>query len=173
MPMRRTSLFSRPHRRLWMIPAVLDIYIHHSPRSVTSLLYQKSRLRSRVSSCDLDVRDCIELARAHARSQSRLLTQNLRCRAWRVKSADIKNGWGRRYSMKWSRMVTYGAQAPGGIIEQCEPRSRFDPMRRMSPSTRHRPHLLVPSIKTTKNGTKTLHLPRRVDYTLKVLCPNC
>ena len=30
-------------------------------------------------------------------------------------------------------MVAYGAQASSGVIEQCEPQSRFEPMRRMSP----------------------------------------
>ena len=37
---------SRPHRRLWTNPAVLDIYILRSPRSVTQMCCPGSRLRS-------------------------------------------------------------------------------------------------------------------------------
>ena len=65
---------SRPRRRLWTFPAVLDIFISHSPRSATQQLCQMSRLRSRMSSRYLDVRDHIELAGHRRRSQSRLLT---------------------------------------------------------------------------------------------------
>ena len=70
----------RRHRRMRTIPGDLDIFVVHSPLSAISILCQKSRLRSRVISRDLDVRDCIEIAGAHVRSQCRPLTQTLRCR---------------------------------------------------------------------------------------------
>ena len=42
--------YSRPFRRQWTIPAVLDISILHFPRSATPMQCRKSILRSRVSS---------------------------------------------------------------------------------------------------------------------------
>ena len=46
---------SRPHRRMRTIPGVVDIYILHFPRSATQMQCPNSRLRSRVSSSELDM----------------------------------------------------------------------------------------------------------------------
>ena len=51
--MRLKSHHARPHRRLWTIPAVLDISMLRSPRSAAQKPCQKSRLQSRAISRDL------------------------------------------------------------------------------------------------------------------------
>ena len=62
---------SRPHRRLWTIPAVLDIYMPRSARSATRSRGPGSRLRSPAISRNLSRRDCVELTGDRGRSQSR------------------------------------------------------------------------------------------------------
>ena len=47
----------------WTIPAVLDISILYSPRSVARMQCQKSILRSRVSSSELNMISHVEIAR--------------------------------------------------------------------------------------------------------------
>ena len=102
-------------RRLWTIPTVLDIFCLHSPRSATQRLcqklYRKSRLRSGVSSHHPNMISDIKIVRAHARSQSRLLTQLVSNLTWRGKHVDIHNALDRPWSTTWSRMAPYGAQA--------------------------------------------------------------
>ena len=68
---------SRPHRRLWTIPAVLDIYIPRSPRKATQMCCPKSRLRSPAISSELDAISPAELAGDCGRSQSRPRTAHL------------------------------------------------------------------------------------------------
>ena len=60
---------SRPHRRLWTIPAVLDIYILRSPRSATQMCCPGSRLRSPAICRNLSRRDCVELTGDCVRSR--------------------------------------------------------------------------------------------------------
>ena len=100
---------SRPFLRQRTIPAVLDLSILFSSRSVSKILCQKSRLRSHVSSRDLGTGDCIEIVPAHRSSQSRLPTPLPSSGAWRVNNEDIHNAWDRPHSTTWSRTVAYGA----------------------------------------------------------------
>ena len=59
----------RPFQRQWTIPAVLAISTLPSLSSATKILCQKSRMRSPVSSRELDVISHIEIARARASSR--------------------------------------------------------------------------------------------------------
>ena len=52
---------SRPQRRLWTNPAVLDIYILRSPRSASQMRCPGSRLQSPAICRNLSRRDCVEL----------------------------------------------------------------------------------------------------------------
>ena len=62
---------SRPHRRPWTIPAVLDIYIPQFVRSATQTRGSGSRLRSPAISSELDAISPTEIAADCGRSQSR------------------------------------------------------------------------------------------------------
>ena len=68
---------SRPHRRLWTNPAVLDIYILRSPRSATQMCCPGSRLRSPATSSELGAISAGEITGDCGRSQSRARTARL------------------------------------------------------------------------------------------------
>ena len=80
---------SLPHRRMRTIPGVVDISILHSPRSATRMQCQKSRLRSRVSSSELDMISHIEIARAHLSSREIAMTTSDTASEWRSVESEV------------------------------------------------------------------------------------
>ena len=79
----------RPFRRQWTIPAVLDTSILYFPRSVARMQCQKSILRSRVSSSELDMISHIEIARAHLSSREIAMSTSDAASEWRSVESEV------------------------------------------------------------------------------------
>ena len=101
-----TRHHSRPCRRQWTIPGTMSISMLPSARQKARTRCQESRLRPRVSSRNLGTGDCMEIAPAHARSQSRLLTPLPSFLPRRGKHGDTHSARNRPLATKWSRMMT-------------------------------------------------------------------
>ena len=80
---------SRPFLRQRTIPAVLDISILFSPRSASKILCQKSRLRSHVSSSELDIISHVEIVRAHLSSREIAISTSDTASEWRSVEGEV------------------------------------------------------------------------------------
>ena len=109
---------SRPVRRQWTIPGTMCISMLPSARQKARMRCQESRLRPPVSWRDLGTGDCIEIAPAHGRSQSRSLTPHPSFLPRREKHGDTHSARNRPLATNWSRMASIGMQVFDQVIKQ-------------------------------------------------------